>query len=106
MGDHATQIMRQQSRLEGVMRVLVAMLVAFGLLFAATGPVDAKPGAKAKKKSTLTYQQRKNLNARRFDPNDPKCIEAEALDPSGNYAGFPCWARAALSPKGDGGSWR
>ena len=88
------------------MRMLVAMLGVFGLLFAATGTVDAKPGAKAKKNSVVTYQQRKKYAARRFDPNDPKCVEAEALDPSGNYAGFPCWARAALAPKGDGGSWR
>ncbi len=88
------------------MRMLVAILVAFGMLFAVSGPVDAKPGAKAKKKTSLTYQQRKRQNARNFDPYDPKCVDAEALDPSGNYAGFPCWARAALSPKGSSGDWR
>ena len=85
------------------MRTLVALLAAIGTLAAAASPVDAKPGVKAKKK--MAYQQRQS-KARKFNPNDPKCIEAEALDPSGNYAGYPCWARAALAPKGSGGDWR
>lgn len=85
------------------MRVLVAMIMALGVFAMAAEPADAKPGVKAKK--TAVQHQRYRPKSRHFDPYDPKCIYAEALDPGGNYAAFPCWARAALAPKGEGG-WR
>jgi hypothetical protein len=28
-----------------------------------------------------------------------ECIRARDVDPSGSYAGYPCWAQYALSPK-------
>jgi hypothetical protein len=34
------------------------------------------------------------------------CVRANALDPAGNYKAYPDWARAALSPKFDGGGSR
>jgi hypothetical protein len=36
----------------------------------------------------------------------PDCVRANALDPGGNYKAYPDWARAALSPKTDGGGNR
>jgi hypothetical protein len=36
----------------------------------------------------------------------PDCVRANALDPAGNYKAYPDWARAALSPKFDGGGNR
>jgi len=90
---------------EGAVRLLIAMIAALSTFAMAAGPVDAKSGAKAKKKATITYQRR-SAKSQRFDPNDPKCIEAESLDPTGTYAAYPCWARAALAPKGNDGGWR
>ncbi len=86
------------------MRALIVAVAAAAILLAGTGMPDAKSGVKNKRKAA--QQERLSAKARRFDPNDPKCIEAEALDPSGNYAAYPCWARAALAPKGNDGGWR
>jgi len=33
--------------------------------------------------------------------DSPDCIDARNLDPGGNYADYPCWARRALAPKRD-----
>lgn len=33
--------------------------------------------------------------------NSADCIAADNLDPSGNYAGYPCWAAKAFAPKRD-----
>lgn len=33
---------------------------------------------------------------------DADCVRANALDPAGDYRGYPDWARAALSPKSSG----
>ena len=33
-------------------------------------------------------------------PCDHTCVRARNLDPTGAYAAYPYWARAALSPKG------
>lgn len=86
------------------MRALVAVIIALGLLGTAAEPADAKRGVKAKK-APVHHHQRYSLKSRRFNPHNPKCVDAEALDPGGNYADFPCWARAAFAPKGDDG-WR
>lgn len=80
-------------------KVLLAAAVGIIAALPAMTPAEAKSGAKATK--AKTHAQR-TMKPRLFDPNDPKCVEAEALDPGGTYAAYPCWARAALSPKGDG----
>ncbi|MGE8944213.1 hypothetical protein ACO2I3_20105 [Leptospira interrogans] len=86
------------------MRILIAIVAAVAVLLTGIAASDAKSNAKNKRKAV--HKERLSAKAQRFDPNDPKCIEAEYLDPSGNYAAYPCWARAALAPKGNDGGWR
>ena len=38
--------------------------------------------------------------------NNPDSARANNLDPAGDYKAYPDWARAALSPKYDGGNRR
>jgi tetratricopeptide (TPR) repeat protein len=49
----------------------------------------AKPGAKLH-----------NTARPRHSQEDIGCERARHTDPAGNYAGYPCWAREALSPRG------
>jgi hypothetical protein len=70
---------------------------------AAVAAMTTMAAAEVKKKPSQTSKHaaytHSNQKSQRFDPNDPKCIEAEARDPSGANKAYPCWARAALSPE-------
>lgn len=82
-----------------------AMLIAAAGVIAVIGgtaPSEAKSGVRKDKAKPHSYRA---IKVERSDPNDPSCILAESLDPGGTYSAYPCWARAALAPKGDG-KWR
>ena len=85
------------------MRKILPVFVATLAAMAVMAPVDAKKSPTRAHKAKAHHAQ--SHKSARFDPNDPKCVEAESLDPGGNYSAYPCWARAALAPKTDG-PWR
>ena len=95
------------------MRLLLAALIAFGGFAALPDHADARkkprahhayrdyappPAYRAYRPAPLPYGYRYRGED---NPNSSVCIEAETLDPSGNYAGYPCWARRAFAPKKD-----
>jgi hypothetical protein len=82
-----------------VLVAVAGMVVTMGTVASA----EAKTATHTTKSAAYTHRSHKTA---RFDPNDPKCVEAEALDPGGAYKAYPCWARAALAPKGGGPSWQ
>jgi hypothetical protein len=81
------------------------VLVAVGGMVATMGTVASAEAKTTRTTRYAAYGHGSHKSAG-FDPNDPKCIEAEALDPGGAYKAYPCWARAALAPKGGGPSWQ
>ena len=48
-------------------------------------------------------EQRKTSVEKQRNRNSDDSVRANALDPSGNFKGYPDWARAALSPKDNEG---
>lgn len=73
-----------------MMRYLTAALIAAFTLVAAA-PADAKSKRQKTAGSTAVAE-------RIQEPRESHdCVRANSLDPAGNYRGFPCWARAALS---------
>ena len=60
---------------------------------------DVAPSSYALDRATICQKriERREREQRKRDSHDS--IRANALDPSGDYKGYPDWARAALSPK-------
>lgn len=91
------------------MKVIFAIAVALGSFAVAIAPADARKSSSGKGyKSYYSspqyryYQPRRGYGhrvpyANRSQSED--CLEASYLDPSGNYAGYPCWAAKAFAPK-------
>jgi len=97
--------------METKMRLFLAALIALGGLAALPDHADARkkprapyayrdygppPAYRNYRRAPPPYGYRYRQTE---DPNSSVCIEAEALDPGGNYAGYPCWARRAFAPK-------
>lgn len=82
------------------MRLLI-MLFALTLALPAAADQSGTPPYKkrATKTSAVAKKQAKPLNSYGTTPSTMEGIEANALDPTGRFAGYPDWARIALSPK-------
>jgi hypothetical protein len=75
------------------MRTLLAVLILVGSTCALQGPADAA-ARKANRSAKTQYQ-----TARPQSPREQaECERARHRDPAGQLAGYPCWAREALSP--------
>jgi uncharacterized membrane protein len=86
--------------LEISMRATLALLLAVTASVSgmATLPGDAEAAGQYYRYRGKTYRITKSC--------DHDCVRANHLDPGGNYKAYPNWARAALSPKTDGGGNR
>lgn len=70
------------------MRILLTIAIFAGAMLALDSPADAARKHKRTAKATQTYQTKA----------DRVCQErARHEDPSGEFAGYPCWAREALA---------
>jgi hypothetical protein len=80
------------------MRTLLAFVIFAGGLFALDAPADA--ARKYKRTAKSQHYSRQYYRYRR----DSVCEErARHEDPTGRYAGFPCWAREAFGRGTRGG---
>lgn len=75
------------------MRIFLVGLIASVGVAAATIPVEAKKPMRHAK--TAHSVERHKVR----DGDSSKCIEAQANDPGGNFASYPCWAQAAFGPR-------
>jgi hypothetical protein len=83
------------------MRVHVAIAAILATSLAMALPVDARQQKKARSHDQQAYHtKRSDYYAKRAREEASDCARAESLDPAGDYKGYPCWARAALAPKG------
>jgi hypothetical protein len=74
---------------EANMRTLLAIVIFAGGVLALDSPADAARKSKRGAKPPSSYQQKKV---------DLACEErARHEDPTGDFAGYPCWAREALA---------
>ena len=76
------------------MRTLLAIAIFTGGIFVLGVSSDAAP------KYKRYYTERYYYSAPRYSREEVECERAWHADPSGQYRGYPCWAREALSPKG------
>jgi hypothetical protein len=90
------------------MRTLLATLIALGSIYALTSPADA--GRKSKRAPGSYYYAPPGYS---YAPPSAAfrerqiCEErARAEDPSGQYAGYPCWARETFGRGSSGGRGR
>jgi hypothetical protein len=75
------------------MRTLLAIAIFVGGIFVVNAPADA---ARKYKRSTERYYY--------YVPKrEAECARARHEDPTGVYAGYPCWAREALGRGTQGG---
>lgn len=74
------------------MKTMIAMTVAAGIALVGAVPAEAKRKEQRKPRYSAAPVERIYENPDSYD-----CIRARGLDPAGNYRGYPCWARAALS---------
>jgi hypothetical protein len=83
------------------MRVPVAIAAILATNLAMALPADARQQKKARSQDHHAYlTQKSDYYAKRAREVANDCARAESLDPAGDYKGYPCWARAALAPKG------
>jgi hypothetical protein len=91
------------------MRTLLAIAIFAGGLLALDAPADAARKSKRTAKSPQSSQSSQNDYRRRktYRRADEACeARARHEDPTGRYAGFPCWAREAFGRGTQGGSRR
>lgn len=88
------------------MRLILSFLVLFGTLAALPPEADARKASRGYSKGyaykAVPYRRGPNTAASYYqyrNTDSMECIRARDVDPSGNYAGYPCWAQYALSPK-------
>ncbi len=90
------------------MRLLLALLIATGALAAMPDDADARKRSRSAyicrdcaPPPPWAYEPRRRSQGYRYRESSDSmdCIAARALDPGGNYAGYPCWAQRALAPK-------
>ena len=76
------------------MRVLIATLILLSGTFAMNSTADAARRAKRSANSPYYYT---------YPRDESECERrARAEDPSGQYAGYPCWAREIFGRGGSG----
>jgi hypothetical protein len=85
------------------MRTLLATLIAFGGILALTSTADAARNARRGPGPYYYYAPPTYYAPPRAFSERQVCEErAQAADPSGQYAGYPCWAREAFGRGGSG----
>jgi hypothetical protein len=78
------------------MRILIAVALFTGGMLALHTPADSADTAKKKGiAKPRTYAAA--TQPRTYSREVVECERAQHEDPSGYYAGYPCWAREALS---------
>ena len=90
------------------MRILIAVALFAGGLLALHAPADSADAVNdaAKKRSAKRRTDAVTAQRRTYSRQEVECERAEYEDPSGVYAGYPCWARAALGSGTHGGADR
>jgi hypothetical protein len=86
--------------------VLTALAIAIGLV-----SMPALSEANSTQRDHYGWRKHKSAQAAAAHQRKLKAqqeaadqLRADYLDPAGNFKGYPAWARAALSPKNDGGN--
>jgi hypothetical protein len=95
------------------MRTLLAIAVILAGALALPGPADARKGVRGHGHSPPRYYQPRYYQPRSYyapprtySREQAICEEnAQAEDPAGVYAGYPCWARSTFG-RGSGGGRR
>jgi hypothetical protein len=97
------------------MRTLLAVVILMGGMLTLNTPADAARKGKAKnidverididtddddEDTRSRRTKRRNDDEPRYSREVVECERAKHADPTGTYAGFPCWAQEALSPRG------
>jgi hypothetical protein len=88
------------------MRILLCLLVALaGALVAPTADARRASRGYHQDYGYQAYRNGRGYNTAYGYYRSPytdtqECIRARGADPAGDYAGYPCWAQWALSPKG------
>ena len=78
------------------MRVLLAVVISVGGILSLHSPADAARKSRGNAQAPYYYAPpSSNLSEQQVCEED-----AWAADPSGQYAGYPCWARKAFAPRG------
>jgi hypothetical protein len=83
------------------MRTVLAIALATGGFLALHGPADSADAAKKRSAKPRTYTAA--VQRRTYSREEIECERAQHEDPSGIYAGYPCWAREALGSGRNGG---
>jgi hypothetical protein len=78
------------------MRTLLAIALVTGGIFALQTPADSADAAKKRVAKPRPYSSA--ARPRTYSREDVECERARHEDPSGIYAGYPCWARGAFGP--------
>jgi hypothetical protein len=76
------------------MRTLLAVALVMGGTFVLHAPVDS--AEVVKKRSAKPRPYATTAQRRTHSREEVECERARNEDPGGLYAGYPCWARAAL----------
>jgi len=79
------------------MRTFLAFVIFAGGMLMVNAPADA---ARKSKRSTERYHYAPSYYVPR---REAECARARHEDPTGLYAGYPCWAREALGRGTQGG---
>ena len=84
------------------MRGLIAVAAVLSASLAMAPPTGASQQKKTHRQdySATRAQKGHDYRAKRAREEAAECARAESLDPAGDYKAYPCWARAALAPKG------
>ncbi|MEL6373595.1 MAG: hypothetical protein AAFR04_06460 [Pseudomonadota bacterium] len=84
------------------MKALVVAALAAGVVSFGMPAPPAEAGAKSYKSKRYAAKRsfRRNLRSRRGESFE--AVLARSADPSGQYAGYPNWARIAFGPRSDG----
>ena len=79
------------------MRTLLAFVILAVGMFTLSAPSDAARKAKRITKPHYAAQPRYSREeVPRYSREEVECERAQHEDPAGDFAGYPCWARAAL----------
>ena len=85
------------------MRTLLAVAIVVGGMIALSQAADA--ARKYKRSADRSYSYGYSAYPR-FSRQEIECERAWHEDPSGRFAGFPCWAREAFGRGSNGGATR
>jgi hypothetical protein len=84
------------------MRILLGFaLVSMGSMLALNAPAveAADRGKRAETKRTKPSYKKQRPQYYSYSREAVECERARHADPTGRFAGYPCWAQEALSPQ-------